>query len=471
MRFNRTLLTDYTKLQKSPFVYSFVQEGGKPVFAQSSMTAEELADGKTDYYLTDYDNKDAVAKVAEVFKSQKIDFLEYSDRFGAFRTLYVPMTGPKGRAFIIAADESLEAVREAEWQATRNVMIIAALVLAVAMVISVWLGNLIAAPLKKLSETMGDLVRRGDFSVHVPVRGDDEIAQVVKSFNELIGSLRKMLIDLAEDAQRVDDTAKNLTRAAQHSASGANAASDSASAMSAAMEEVSVGLSQMRDNTRMAIDVVERASSNAQEGGTVIHAAVQDLEKISGEVRQVAEQILDLSGKTQQISGIVSVIRDVADQTNLLALNAAIEAARAGEQGRGFAVVADEVRKLAERTAASTQQITSVIETVKTNAADAAKTMQAALKDTDAGSNLGTQAEAAVDEIRRSAQEAARVFRDIADGVAEQSSAGESIAINVEQVARAAEDSSAATSETAASARELESLAQLIRQRIARYKV
>jgi methyl-accepting chemotaxis protein len=318
---------------------------------------------------------------------------------------------------------------------------------------------------------MSDLVQRGDFTVKVEVSGKDEIASVAASFNELVLSLRGILQTLNNDVHLVDATARELSQTAASSSASAATTSSSASSMAAAMEEMSVGLDQMRDNASTAIAVVERADRYSNEGGKVIHEAVADLEHISNEVRQVAEQIVELGAQTQQISGVVALIREVADQTNLLALNAAIEAARAGEQGRGFAVVADEVRKLAERTALATQEISGMIQGVQLSASKASETMKSALGDADAGTTLGGQASEAIERIRLAAAEASSVFRDIAHGIAEQSEAGQSIAVNVENVARAADDSNEVVAHTADAARTLEGLANSIRAHISRFKV
>lgn len=333
------------------------------------------------------------------------------------------------------------------------------------------LAHGIVRPLDRLSRTMADLVERRDFSVQVPVAGRDEIASVARSFNILIAALREILRELGRQVQQIDATARELTANSALSAQSSATASDSAAVMAAAMEQMSAGLEHMRDSAQIAIVVVERAAQHSSEGGKTLHEAIEDLERISGEVREVAQQVADLGEQTQQISGIVALIREVADQTNLLALNAAIEAARAGEQGRGFAVVADEVRKLAERTAKATQEIATMIERIKGSVETAGITMKVALGDANAGTNLGSQANVAIEQIRAAVSEATNAFHDIAHGISEQSAAGQSIATSVGQVAHAADDSKIVVGQVADAAQTLEVLSGSIRSQIERFKV
>ncbi|UCV17536.1 methyl-accepting chemotaxis protein [Ferribacterium limneticum] len=334
-----------------------------------------------------------------------------------------------------------------------------------------WVLRRVLGQLDEMRGAMAEVVERGDFTVRVPVHGQDEIGAVATNFNELVGSFRRILETLENEVGNVDKVARDLSQTAVAAATSATATSDSASGMAAAVQQMSVGLDQMRDNAETAIAVVERANADSRSGGDVIHEAVRDLEHISHEVRQVAEKIADLGEQAQEISSVVGLIRDVADQTNLLALNAAIEAARAGEQGRGFAVVADEVRKLAERTAQATQEISGIIQRIQRSASDASDTMKDALGDADAGTSLGMQASQAIEGIRQAAEEAAGVVRDIASGVAEQSQAGQQLAINVEQVANAADSNSNVVSRTAEAAGKLESLASAIRSQIERFRL
>jgi len=334
-----------------------------------------------------------------------------------------------------------------------------------------YLARGVSGPLNRMSEMKAEIVARKDFSMQLVVQGGDEIAEASRSFNTLIAMLRSMLQELNADVHRLDDTAAELAKAIDQSSHSSSATSQSASAMAAAVEEMSVSFDQMRDNTHAAQKVVGTSTEHSETGGRVISAAINDMQKITIAVQQVSDVIGTLGEQTAQISNIVNVIREVADQTNLLALNAAIEAARAGEQGRGFAVVADEVRKLAERTANATGEISTMIHAIQTSAQIAVGRMSEAVSQADAGAHLAGEAGQSIDAIRTGAVRVAEAFHDIANSIAEQSSAGQLIAQQVEQVARASDENSSAVDRTAHSGRELEALSHEMRQRIDQYKV
>ncbi len=334
-----------------------------------------------------------------------------------------------------------------------------------------FLGRGVSVPLHQMSMLMAELLARKDFSVQLPVNGSDEVAEASNSFNQMVTMLRTMLQELNHDVHRLDETAAELAEAISHSSHSSSATSQSASAMAAAVEEMSVSLDQMRDNSRTAGQVVGESSRHSEEGGRVIGTAIDDMQKITAAVQQVSDVIGTLGQQTAQISNIVNVIREVADQTNLLALNAAIEAARAGEQGRGFAVVADEVRKLAERTANATGEITTMIDAIQDSAHRAVDRMGEAVKQADAGAQLAGEAANSISAIREGASRVADTFMDFSNAIAEQSSAGQLIARQVEQVARASDENSGAVDRTAHSARTLEGLAHEMRRRIDQFRV
>ena len=334
-----------------------------------------------------------------------------------------------------------------------------------------YLARSVAQPLRTASQLMARIVEHKDFSLQLEATGDDEIGEALRSFNSLIVTLRTVLRELNQDVHRLDETAAELAEAIGYSSHSSSATSQSATSMAAAVEEISVSLHQMHDHTQAARAVVSESTAHSEDGGRVIGSAIDDIRTISTTVQQAADVITRLGEQTAQISSIVSVIREVAEQTNLLALNAAIEAARAGEQGRGFAVVADEVRKLAERTASATGEIGTMIAAVQSSARAAVDRMGDAVRQADGGMQLAGEAGQSVEAIRGGAARVAEVFQDLAHAIAEQSSASQLIAAQVEQVARASDENSGAVERTVHSARTLEALSHEIRQRIDQFKI
>jgi methyl-accepting chemotaxis protein len=241
--------------------------------------------------------------------------------------------------------------------------------------------------------------------------------------------------------------------------------------MAASVEQVSVSINHVAANAGDALQMAQRSGELSDQGGAVIGKAVDEMKMITTSVKNVAEQIDTLGQQSTQISGVVQVIKDVADQTNLLALNAAIEAARAGEAGRGFAVVADEVRKLAERTTQATGEIAAMVAGIQLSAKTAVDSMDKVVNQAESGMSLAEQAGNAIVQIRESANEVVRVVSDISDAIAEQGSASQSIAQQVERVAQSAEENHGAARSTADSADELGRLAKTMREESARFVI
>jgi methyl-accepting chemotaxis protein len=342
-----------------------------------------------------------------------------------------------------------------------------ALVIAIAVFGGIWLTRSVVKRLEHISDLMRQMVRSKDLSVEVETDGEDEIAMVGGSFRDLVATLRALMQSMTAGVAQLDQTAGMLASAVTRAASSSEASSESVSSMAAAAEQMSANLNQMRDSSQATLAVVHDASRYSDEGGQVIDSAVVEMQKIAQSVLQVSSSISQLGEQTGRISNIVEVIREVAEQTNLLALNAAIEAARAGEAGRGFAVVADEVRKLAERTSQSTEEIGTMIQAIQHSARSAVGTMDEAVGLANSGAGLAESAGKAIANIRRSTGDVEKVFSDITLAIAEQSSAGQVIASKVEAVAQATEESRLAAQQSAQAAQALGAMSDDMRGLVA----
>ncbi|MEO8409568.1 MAG: methyl-accepting chemotaxis protein [Propionivibrio sp.] len=241
--------------------------------------------------------------------------------------------------------------------------------------------------------------------------------------------------------------------------------------MAATVEEMTVSINQVADRAQEARTLSADSERLAGTGEEVTGQTADDIQAIEQTVNQAAELIHGLELHSQNITSVVTVIKEVAEQTNLLALNAAIEAARAGEHGRGFAVVADEVRKLAERTSSSTLQIAHSIDAMRSSAGDAVGSMQAVVSRVGHGVERAQQANATIRQIGSHSRNALAMVDEISTAIREQGSATNAIAAQVERIAQMSEESSAAAGHSARSAHDLDALAAQMQQIVSAYRL
>ena len=329
----------------------------------------------------------------------------------------------------------------------------------------------IRKPLNAMQRVVGEVGRNLDFTLRAPVGRQDEIGVTVKSFNTLLETVQRSFRDVNAQIRQVSSAAVDMSRAAAEMSQNAGHTSEAASSMAATVEQVTVSINHVSDRASEANDLSRESGKLAQTGSQVIESTVNKIEGIADTVRTAAGQISDLQNMSAQINAVVKVIKEIADQTNLLALNAAIEAARAGEQGRGFAVVADEVRKLAERTSSSTQEISSTVSSIQAGAVRAVNSMQAVVNQMEDGVSQARQAGQAIVDIRHGSADMASRVDDISTSINEQSAASNNIAQLVERIAQMSEENSASARTTAGSAQQLQSLAGDMQREVERYKV
>ncbi len=272
-------------------------------------------------------------------------------------------------------------------------------------------------------------------------------------------------------AQVVSDSADELAKSSDNISTSTHQQSEAASSIAAAVEELAVSVSHVADNAREARDLSSQARDVSSQGTTIIGGVVDEVGFIAQAVQQASGVIEELGRQSVKIRTIVKVIDEVADQTNLLALNAAIEAARAGEQGRGFAVVADEVRTLAERTGAATKQIQAMVESIAGGTGDAVGSMHVGVQKLDSGVKLAHEAGAAINSINRNTQQLASTVEQISLAIEEQRSATDEIARQVERIAQMASSNSVDTEQTGATARRLAGLSGELKAALGRFQI
>ncbi len=356
----------------------------------------------------------------------------------------------------------------------RNNMVLSSILAAVILCLALFF--LINSRLRPLGGLVAAMERlgHGDLRVTVPdaqAGSANEIHLIGLAFNATAQSMRNLVQGASATSRQVGVAADELDGTASRALAGAEQQSQSAAGIAASVEEMSVSITHVADNANDASRISEEARDVTVNGKDVVGRAMTELERVAEDINASAEFIKSLGERSQQISNVVNVIREIAEQTNLLALNAAIEAARAGEQGRGFAVVADEVRKLAERTALSTQEISSTAQAILGETDQAVRRMQAVSANMAGSVALAQQADEALGSIETHARQTVDTVQNIAESTREQSSASQEIARLVENIAQMAEATSARAHENNDRAKNLKRLAAELEGQLGRFQV
>lgn len=329
----------------------------------------------------------------------------------------------------------------------------------------------IVGQLKTLHDAIGRIQRDNDLTRRIEVTTDDEIGRTAHAFNLLVDSLQNSIRKVNESAAKVLSFSEMLASTSSQLSSSTSHQSEAASSMAAAVEEMTVSIEQVSENAKHVQEVSQSSNERSNEGGAVILQVTADMHDIAEAVHASSEIMEGLGQQSNHIYSIVKVIKEIADQTNLLALNAAIEAARAGEQGRGFAVVADEVRKLAERTTRSTEEIAAMIEKIQGGTKDAIQSLEVGVERVNREVELAQQAGISIQQIQSGTQEVGLAVDGISSAIREQSAASTEIARQVEKVAQMSEEISAATQTSTDTAFEMKTLAQNLQGLVAQFRV
>jgi methyl-accepting chemotaxis protein len=354
----------------------------------------------------------------------------------------------------------------------QTVGLMAGMVLLIVGLTYALLRAIVLKPINEMAAISKDIAQgEGDLTKRVPMHGTDEIATLGGYFNQFIEKLQGMISKVAHVTDKVASASVELSATAEEISKGTDTLTSRASQTAAAVEEMNATVSQVAQNSGKAATLAQETVKTAKDGGSVVSDTISGMQQLSDAVSSSATIISELGKSSDQIGEIVRVIEDIADQTNLLALNAAIEAARAGEQGRGFAVVADEVRKLAERTTKATKEIGDMIRQIQQDTRGAVDSMQQGTVKVTSGVDLVNKTGEALARIVEMVSESADMIRQIAVASEEQSVATQQIANDIENVAKVTKESASGANESAKASHDLSQLATELQGIVGSFKL
>jgi len=330
----------------------------------------------------------------------------------------------------------------------------------------------IVAPLRYLTACFRDIAQGdGDLTKRVEIVTHDELGELAACFNLFLEKLHGIMSQVAATAAQVATASGQLSSSTRRQAEGAGYQKDQATQVATAMQQMSTAVQQVSENCSHALEASERAAGTAREGGSVVEKTLTQMRSIAESVGGTAKNIGELGKRSDQIGRIAAVINDIADQTNLLALNAAIEAARAGEQGRGFAVVADEVRKLAERTTVATKEIAEMIASIQSGTQGAMHAMEIGTHQVEEGVAFTIQAGQSLEQIIRVSEEVGSMISHIATAASQELGTTASVNQSMDQITSLVSESAAASEESATACQSLSDLAHDLQQTVSTFKL
>ncbi len=401
-------------------------------------------------------------------------FVEYMwDKAGSDKPVpkisYVKSFEPWG--WIIGSGIYLDDVSAVFWQSIFNFILLLVLGMAVLQTVFWLIGRSILRQLggePQYAMEVAGRISAGDLSQPISA---NRPGSVLRSIHDMQASLQTLFKKVHETAEQLTAGSHALSKSASQISAASSRQAESSSTMAAAVEEMAVSIGEVAEIARQTEENSASTALHAKESETLVVDTSSRIEEVADTVNRATEQMVALRERSDQIGGIATVIREIANQTNLLALNAAIEAARAGEMGRGFSVVADEVRQLAERTTEATTEITEMVARVQAETQVAVGSMEQAVPQVQEGLNYARRVAEALERIRSQSDDSLGKAHDAAHATREQSTAMEDIARHVEQIACMAEETHANVQTNAEQSRLLETWASELRGSVARFKL
>jgi len=407
---------------------------------------------------------------AQALGDEEVEADEQDYRRNEVLAFYEPVS-IEGLNWGIAAEVEMAEVLAPANTLRNNIVMSSVIIGVVVGLIGLFFSRVMVRPLKPIVARTREIASGDLTGEPLAVTSGDEFGILTTAVNEMSGSLQALVVGVSSASREVAGAATQIAASSEEMAQGMGEQNQQVTQISAAVEEMSASVIEVARKSGEAANSAQESGKVAQEGGRVVSETIDGMNEISEAVSASAASVSELGKRGEQIGQIIEVINDIADQTNLLALNAAIEAARAGEHGRGFAVVADEVRKLADRTTKATEEIGESIKAIQTETDQAVQQMNAGTEQVQVGVQKATQAGQSLEQIVAGAQEVATMIESIAAAAQEQSAASEEVSRGVQSVSAVTNQSAEGASQSAMAANQLSTKAEELLALVGRFKL
>lgn len=371
----------------------------------------------------------------------------------------------------ITTDEAFAANKALHQTLLLTSLVVVAIMVSIAIFIGITFSLRLVKPLQELNKTIQEVEHDSDLTKTLPVSSTYELGSIAKITNSMLDTFRRSMKKVSSSTTMLNNASEELSLITEETSSGINQQFQEIDQVATAINEMTATVQEVAHNASQAANAAESADEHATNGRRVVEATINTIDSLAQQNVRIAEVIESLDSKSERIGAVMDVIKGIAEQTNLLALNAAIEAARAGEQGRGFAVVADEVRSLASRTQDSAGEIESMISELQTEMQQAVNEMESSKQQTQSSVESAASAGQALATITESIRQITDMNTTIASAAEEQSAVTDEINRNIETIRDISEKTTSASQQTTASSQELSQLSAELQQLVSQFKI